>query len=615
MPFGSDNDAKDRIRQSVDIVELVGGYLELRRQGRLFMALCPWHEDSRPSLQVNPDRQTWRCWVCNDGGDIFSFVQKREGVGFREALEMLAERAGVELDTRRPAAKPGSPEDKKTLYEAASWAAEQFHQFLLTDDGAASARAYAERRGITAESIRHFRIGFSANDWQWLLHRAQGTPFTAPILEAIGLAAQSERRSNYYDRFRGRLMFPIHDLQSRTIAFGGRILPELAEENAAKYINSPETRLFSKSEQLYALDRARDTVAKSRAITIVEGYTDVIMAHQHGLIDVAAVLGTALGPQHIRILKRYADTVFLVLDGDDAGRRRANQILEQFVAADLELRIITLPDNLDPCDYVAQQGAAAFRELRDASVDALEHKIRSELAGVDPTSDTHRANRALENILSTMSQVPGSDSKRMLREQQILSRLAREFFVPESDLRSRIKQLRQSRRQPLHSAEPTGGETRSLQYSDMSPHEIELLEIVMLAPSLFHKTLEQASEAIISEPAKRVIQMMRQLHAGGMRPDFETVLTAVDDSDLKNILVQLDDEAEKKVIHSQVDPQARLTELVERLQRQKTTQRQSELQRSLSGPHCKDEDEELDLLKQIYDLEREQQGVPKPTDG
>ncbi|MDP7020162.1 MAG: CHC2 zinc finger domain-containing protein, partial [Pirellulaceae bacterium] len=161
MPFGSDNDAKDRIRQSVDIVELVGGYLELRRQGRLFMALCPWHEDSRPSLQVNPDRQTWRCWVCNDGGDIFSFVQKREGVGFREALEMLAERAGVELDTRRPAAKPGSPEDKKTLYEAASWAAEQFHQFLLTDDGAASARAYAERRGITAESIRHFRIGFS----------------------------------------------------------------------------------------------------------------------------------------------------------------------------------------------------------------------------------------------------------------------------------------------------------------------------------------------------------------------------------------------------------------------------------------------------------------------
>jgi DNA primase len=424
-----DQDFKEQVRQATDIVELVGSFLSLRRQGNGYVALCPWHDDTKPSLNVNAKRQSWKCWVCDVGGDVFSFVMQHERIGFREALELLADKAGIAPPrTMQPRTEPGSPDDKRTLYQASRWAEEQFHRCLLHDPAAEPAREYLRDRGISAESIQQFQLGFSPPDWTWLLQRARQR-FSPQVLVAAGLCGRSETSGKYYDRFRGRVIFPIRDVQDKTIAFGGRILPSQTDAKGGKYVNSPDTRLFLKNEHLYGLNLARNALTKDREIVVVEGYTDTIMAHQVGMRQAVAVLGTALGENHIRLLKRFADRITLVLDGDEAGQRRTNEILELFVAAQVDLRVLTLPEQLDPCDFLLQQGKEAFEKMLDDAVDALEHKVRIATQGIDLVRDTHRANQALEDILGTMARAPKRPAEvagpARLREHQILARLAR----------------------------------------------------------------------------------------------------------------------------------------------------------------------------------------------
>ena len=252
VSFGS-LDGKELVRQAIDIVELVGRFVQLRRQGRLYVGLCPWHDDTRPSLQVNPERQTFKCWVCDIGGDVFSFIMKMEGVSFPEALHMLADQAGIQLKARyHPQGdQPAGAVQKRTLYQAMAWAESQYHQCLLEAEEAEPARQYLRERGIAAESIERFHLGFSPDRRDWLLDRARGTPFDAKILETIGILARPAGGGSPYDRFRGRLMFSIRDVQGRPVGFGARVLPGSDAVSPAKYVNSPETPLFSKSNVLY----------------------------------------------------------------------------------------------------------------------------------------------------------------------------------------------------------------------------------------------------------------------------------------------------------------------------------------------------------------------------
>ncbi len=339
VTFRSSSDDKERIRQAIDIVDLVGSYTSLRRQGRNYVALCPWHDDSRPSLQVNPERQSFKCWVCNIGGDVFSFLMKMENVEFGEAVAMLAERAGIQLtpyDPRRggspvpgdvagepPSASARDPDVKRVLYQAAAWAEQLFHECLLRDPEAEPARQYLRDRGISDESIRHFHLGYSPDSWDWLIKQSLRTKkFSHGVLERIGLLGRKQVGGGHYDRFKGRVLFSIRDVQGRPVGIGGRVLPGQAATNPAKYVNSPESPLFSKSNLLYGLDLARNAITKTRTAVVTEGYTDCIIARQAGFENVLAVLGTALGERHIKLLKRFADRVVLVLDGDEAGQKR-----------------------------------------------------------------------------------------------------------------------------------------------------------------------------------------------------------------------------------------------------------------------------------------------------
>ncbi len=363
---GSALDVKERIREAVDIVDLVGSYLQLRREGRGYKALCPWHDDSKPSLTINPERQSFKCWVCGDkGGDIFSFVMAIERVAFPEALAMLAERAGVQLDKPRGGGPP--TDEKRTLYQAMAWATSQYHRLLQSDPKAAVARQYFAERSITPASIERFQLGYSPVEWDWIVQAARGTSFSPAVLEKADIVGRRPTGGGHYDRFRNRVLFPILDAQGRPIAMGGRVLPGPEAENTAKYLNSRETPLFTKSHHLYALNLARDAIRKTGTALVMEGYTDVVIAHQCGFENAVAVLGTALGAQQIRVLKRFADRlrIVLVLDGDEAGRKRAGEVLQLFVAENVDVRVLTLPEEFDPAEFLLERGAEALAALID----------------------------------------------------------------------------------------------------------------------------------------------------------------------------------------------------------------------------------------------------------
>ena len=373
-----------------------------------------------------------------------------------------------------------------------SWASAQFHDCLTKSSEGELGRSYLADRDVNADSIERFALGFVPHEWQWLLNRA-ASEFTPEVLQAVGLVSKSDRTGRWFDRFRGRVVFPIRDLQGRPIAVGGRILPQYAEGNPAKYINSPETRLFSKSEQLYGLDLARDVVARQRDVIVMEGYTDVVMARQMGVEHAVAVLGTALGQRHIEVLRRFADRITLLLDGDAAGQRRANEVLELFVANQMDLRIVTLPNEMDPCDFLQQHGREKMLELAAQAPDAWEYKIRAETAGIDPVRDTHQANQALENLMATLAKAPSVDktgsSAQRLREQQILNRLARQFMIDESQLRTRLAEYRQQPVFERRSPEPAASESPALH-----PFERDLFELLLQAPEAVARVLEAIQE-------------------------------------------------------------------------------------------------------------------------
>ena len=444
MYTGPDFDVKDRIKQASDIVDVVGGYLPLRRQGSNFVAHCPWHDDSRPSLQVNQVRQSWVCWVCNFRGDVFDFVMRRESVEFFEAMQILAERAGIEIERTGKKVVKGSPQDKQALFRAMAWAVTQYQDCLLNEAAAAPVRNYLADRNVTAESIEAFKIGFAPMAWSWLVDRAHHTEFSPEVLEACGLVS-ANNNGGWYERFRGRVLFPISDTQNRPIALGGRIVPDLVPDDQqpkGKYYNSTETRLYSKSDNLYGLNLVRDDVSKkeNRKLTIVEGYTDVVAAYQAGLRNVIGCQGTAINERHIKVMRRFADSITLVLDGDEAGQRRTNEILDLFVAQDVDLRILSLPEGADPFDFIRDNGADAFQSLVDQANDAIAHKISIETRGVDLVNDTHAANQALESILKTLAQIPvgqfATSAAKSVRLDQLVTRMARQFQLDRSQVKN-----------------------------------------------------------------------------------------------------------------------------------------------------------------------------------
>jgi DNA primase len=666
-------DTKEQVKQAIDIVDLVGSHIQLRRQGRNFVGLCPWHDDSKPSLQVNPERQSFKCWVCDIGGDVFSFVMKMEGVEFREALKMLAERAGITVEPlHSPRRKPigpaptdhgssdapdeyyGAPAtpavanvDKHTLYRAMHWAEKQYHQCLLNSPQAEAARKYLHERGITAESIEKFHLGFSPLDRDWILQQlgkggapqgnlapgeytggsvpqnARQRAHRARILEAIGILARPQEGGGYYDRFKGRLLFSIHDAQGRPVGIGGRVLPELGTTSPAKYVNSPETPLFTKSKLLYGLDMAgkaiRGAGGQRKPAMIMEGYTDVIVAHQYGFANAVAVLGTAVGTEHIKILRHYTDQIILVLDGDEAGQKRMNEVLELFVAEQVDMRILILPEGLDPCDFLHERGPEAFQYLLDnQTVDALDHAFQTVTRGVDVDRDVHAASQALERLVSIVAKAPRlratTSSEDRFREEKILQRLSAKFRIDEREVRERLTAIRRraqsrgSMRTPIQD-----------QASEKSPPETldacqkGFLEILLAFPDSLATLREQIEPDWLGRRnCRAVFDVACELAAGGIPPTFDRLMIEFDDPAMKNLLVEYDESGQSKGLPS-LDCQNLLRDLLRNFEQKEIEKRRPanvvELREGARDPQ-----QEAAKLEQILNQERRRQGITKFTE-
>jgi DNA primase len=370
--------AIEEVKSRLDIVDVVGEHVALQRAGRNFRALCPFHNERTPSFHVSPERQTWHCFgACGTGGDVFSFVMKRENVEFPEALRILAARAGVQLEERRR--DPRVDEREQRLLQANEAAAAYFHNALVHGRPAEGARAYLIQRGVDMETAEAFQLGFAPETWDSLKSHLIERGFTEEELLAAGLLVEGERGG--YDRFRGRLMFPIRDERGRVAGFGGRALAS-GEQAGAKYVNTPQTPMFDKGALLYALDRAKEAVRREQRAIVVEGYMDAIAAHQHGMTNVVASMGTALTERQIRALERMRATILLALDADAAGIEATLRALQEAEAAGA---IRAGPEAVHPSEMDEER---FIEKARDWSRNALRRAATNfyvvPLAGKDP---------------------------------------------------------------------------------------------------------------------------------------------------------------------------------------------------------------------------------------
>ena len=365
-----DDGDKERVRAAVNILDVISPYVALKRSGPVFKGLCPFHSEKTPSFQVNPAKGFWHCFGCSEGGDEFSFIQKIENLSFREALERLAQIGGVTLTGSRDSAESSSK--RELLYRALESATAYYQETLAQS---APAKEYLRARGVAHESIASFRLGYAGESFDGLSAHLRRQNISLEIATEAGVLTRSDRQyASAYDKLRGRIVCPILDVHDRPIAFGGRLMQD--EKDRAKYLNTAETPLFSKGRTFYAMSRARKAMSDLGCAVVVEGYFDVISAHQAGFMNVVATLGTALTPEHADVLSRHVARVLLAFDADAAGFKAAQRANSIFEAKGFEVLVLDLPKGEDPDSLVRAGRIAQFRAAIDGAVPIREFQLR-----------------------------------------------------------------------------------------------------------------------------------------------------------------------------------------------------------------------------------------------
>jgi DNA primase len=486
-------DHLDQIRQKIDIVDLIGQHVTLKKAGRNFKALCPFHGEKTPSFVVSPERQIFKCFGCQKGGDIFGFLMELEGIDFGEAVRELAQRAGVELTSFRPSKEQ---EQKQRLYQINHLASEYYHYVLTQHQVGEQAREYLKNRGVSSGSIKIFHLGYAPDSWEglldWLVNKKG---YRYQELEAAGLAIKGR---GWYARFRGRIIFPLTDLRGQVVGFAGRVLDPQAKE--AKYINSPETLLYHKSRHLFGLSITKEAVRKKNHAVLVEGELDAISSFQVGVKAVAAIKGSALTEDHVGLLKRFCDTLILALDADQAGDLAMRRSLEIVEAAGLNLKVVQLSGGKDP-DELARHDPQAWKEAVKQAVSLYDFVINSAVKRFG--SKTPEAKRKVTSeVLPWLARIQNEVVKA-----HFVKKLSRQLGVGETavwqELEKQDKQVALGRQEPAESkTKPAKSRRENL--------EEYLLALIVQAHQWSQLIQEFNPDKVASFGIAKVLERLRQ---------------------------------------------------------------------------------------------------------
>ena len=532
-----------QIKEANDIVDVVGGYVSLRQAGQTYKGLCPFHDDHRPSFDVDPRRQRYRCWSCDKYGDVISFVQELERVSFREALELLARRAGIRLENRSSDAQNAR---RAPMLDVVRWAAQQYHECLLDSPLAEDARRYLGERALKGETVRKYELGYAPAAGDWLVKKAEAKGIDKELLVAVGLIAARTEGPGHYDRFRDRVQFPIKDVRGRVVGFGGRILPtNPLKDRVAKYYNSADSPLFSKSELLYGLDQARLAAEKAGYLAVVEGYTDVLMAHQAGILQVVATMGTALNARHVQNLRRLAPRVVLVFDADAGGDSGVDRALELFASQEVDLAIATLPEGLDPCDLLVKQGPEAFVAVLEGAQDALEFKL-NRVWQKESKNGVEGQRRAVDAVLGIVALAPPlAGQAGAVRTQLMVNRIARRLALREETVWARLEELKAQKRTTAKTARPQGEDKAGRFAASGGPaarEERELLEILLADETLVAEAAASIRPDEIQHPGlRRLLAGLYGLHEEGEPPTLDQLRARLEDGPLARYALDMQD--------------------------------------------------------------------------
>ncbi len=539
----------DRVQQANNIVDIIGEHVRLVKRGREMVGLCPFHEDHRPSLYVNEAKQIYKCFACGAGGGVFTFVQMRENLSFPQAVERLAERAGIELPRTRQKNDQSQSDDTNPneLAKVNQWASGFFHKNLKHPEKGKQARQYLHERKISAESIDRWKLGLAPANGNELVRAAAKYKIPPSLLHKAGLVTGHASGNGLKDKFVSRLMFTITDVTGRVLGFGGRTL----SDDAAKYINSPTTVLFDKSRCLYGLEEARHAMVSSNLAIVVEGYTDCIMAHQFGFRNVVATLGTSFTEGHARLLRRYVGQVVMVFDSDTAGIAAANRALETCLAQRLDIKLAVLSEGKDPCDFLLSQGKEGFERIIANAVHVFDYKwnkLEESLGREDTFADRKTA---ISEFLDTVVIGLRSGNLAAIDKGLMINRLAKTLGMDSIQLNEEVnKRLKRRPGSISYGASQPGQEIEEKEIDWGSgcyaAAQREILEVLLVEPALFEIVrgkiqLEDFGVPILRQAAQVILQ---NLQAG--QSTVSSILAKAESPMLGRCIVEMSEAGEKK---------------------------------------------------------------------
>jgi DNA primase len=545
-----DNNSVLEIQQANDIVDVISEHVSLTKKGHEMVGLCPFHNDHKPSMNVSNVKQIFKCFACGAGGDVFKFVQMRENLTFPQAVERLAERAGIKLEKKTqkyktpsncgdPAQQVNADVDPIRLSKVNHWAANHFKKNLQDANKAKIARDYLAERQITPESIDTWRLGYSANSNNDIIEAAKSWKIPTKFLEQAGLIV-----SQNMDKFVNRLMFTITDVTGRVIGFGGRTL----DGTGAKYVNSPTTVLFDKSNTLYGMEQARYDIVSTGTAIVVEGYFDCIMPHQFGCKNVVATLGTSFTAGHGRILRRYAKKVILVYDNDVAGVEAANRAIDVCLSQKIDIQIASIPQGKDPCDFVLAAGKDAFDQLLKNAVDVFQYKW-DRLKEKFRTEDTIAGKKAaVEEYLQTIAVGLNAGNIPLIDFGLMINRISKIIGLDSKQISSELeKRRRQAQRMENRDAAET--KVPKIDYGEglYALAQREVLEVLLNKPGLYEDIREKITPdifdvSILGQAAAVLFETINE-HSGA---SLKEIFSRAESVELAACITELAHSGEKK---------------------------------------------------------------------